>query len=293
MLRKVVFIVNPASGRGIVRLEALVEQITDACDLETIHPEVVVSKNNRHATNLSEQAVARNYSAVVAVGGDGTINQVAPPLIGTNTALGIIPAGSGNGLAHCLNIPFSVAEAVRVINDWNLQKIDAVRINNRFFFNLAGVGFDAVVARKYSSNEKHGFFAYLKYITRYYPAYKPRKYILHIDNRAIECEALMICFANSNQFGYNTIISPHATPCDGLVDVCIVKKVPVIKALNQAHLLFTRRFDESEYVEIIKAKRAELYQKNTRYVNLDGEAVKMKKYLTIEVMPGVLNLLTP
>lgn len=293
MLRKVVFVVNPASGRGIVRLDSLVQQISDACDRTKIYPEIVVSKSNRHALFVSQRAVDNKYDAVVAVGGDGTINQVATPLILTNTALGIIPAGSGNGLAHCLGIPFSIEEAMLAINRWNLHKIDAGQINNRYFFNLAGIGFDAVVARKYTRNEKHGFFHYLRYIASYYPLYTPRKYILAIDNRTIEREALMICFANSNQFGYNTIIAPNADTSDGLIDVCIVQKIPIFKVLPLAHLLFNRRFDESGYVEIFKVKKVVVVRRSSRYVNLDGEAIRMKKRLAVGVVASGLNILLP
>lgn len=290
-MKKIRFIINPVSGIG---RKKVIEGIIHECfDRKNTEFDIAYTKAAKHATELSREAAELNYDIVVAVGGDGSVNEVAKGIIGCKTSLGIIPAGSGNGLARHLKIPFNTHKALNVIKEGHNLKIDTVRINKETFVSIAGVGFDALVAKKYAKFGKRGFWPYIKIITQEYMTYKPKKYTLTIDDKKIETKALLIAFANSSQFGYNTSISPDADLQDGLVDVCIFQKAPVLEMPLISNLLFLKQINKTKYVEIIKAKKVTLERKRNKMVNLDGESVKVGKTLNIEVNPYSLNVIVP
>jgi YegS/Rv2252/BmrU family lipid kinase len=289
--KKIRFIINPISGVG--RKPIIEKAINDNIDRDNFEHEIVYTKAANHATELSREAAENNYDIVVAVGGDGSVNEVAKGIIGTNTSLGIIPAGSGNGLAHHLKISSNPAKAVKIINETNSILIDTVKINDETFISIAGIGFDALVAKKYAKEGKRGFWSYFKIVTREYINYKPKKYSLNIDGNLYERNALLISFANSSQFGYHASIAPYAELSDGFVDVCICKKVPLIEAPLIANLLYLKQIDKTKYIEIIKAKNVTILRKRNKIVNLDGEPVKLNKTLNINVIPKSLRIIIP
>ena len=234
--KQIIFIINPVSGIGKHKIvERLAEELLDK---SRFIPTIVYTNAAGHATEISRNAAADGIDIVVAVGGDGTVNETAAGLVGTATALGIVPAGSGNGLARHLKIPMNVRRAIEVINDGKSLKIDTATINDQLFVNLAGVGFDASVAKKFAVAGKRGFSTYLRITTNSYKNYEPKQYTLIIDGKVIKRRALLISFANSSQFGNNTSIDPTASINDGYIDVCIVGKMPYWKALILAPLLF-------------------------------------------------------
>jgi len=255
--------------------------------------EILYSESAGHLTELSRAAAAECADIIAAVGGDGTLNLVAGGMIGSKSVLAVIPAGSGNGLARHLNIPIDIAESLKIIGKGKKQLIDTLTVNDRLCISIAGVGFDALVAKKFSEETRRGFFSYFKIVTNEYTYYRPRKYRMEIDGRQVVREALFVSFANTNQFGYNTIISPEASISDGLVDVCIVKKVPLWHAPRVVGLLLTRRIDSSGFVEIIRARNVKLSRNKNREVNIDGEPVKLTKDLHIAVNPGSLSVIVP
>ncbi|HNY07323.1 MAG TPA: diacylglycerol kinase family lipid kinase [Bacteroidales bacterium] len=290
--KKIVFILNPISGVWHTKQNELEEILENHLDKNKYESEIRVTESPTHATVISREAVQDKVDIVVSVGGDGSINQAAKGLTGSQTALGIIPSGSGNGLAHHLNIPFSLASAVDVINQGKIAQIDTVSINEELFVSIAGIGFDALVAQKFAHFRRRGFLSYFQIISQEYLMYHPQKYRLIIDDKVIACKALFISFANSNQFGYNTMIAPNAEISDGLVDVCIFKKVPLVKTPLLAHFLFRKKIDKSRYIEIIKAKEIKVVNKN-KWVNIDGDPVQLNQELNIHVNPLSLNVVIP
>lgn len=290
---KILFIMNPISGGRQQQKGSFVKLIEEHLDHTKFDHELVQSASAEHATELAQQAVRDQTDILVAIGGDGSVNQVARALIGTETILGIIPAGSGNGLSHYLEIPTNVVEAIKIINRRKITRIDSVNINNEIFFSIAGVGFDALIAKKYSQYGRRGFLPYFRLVTELYPLYKPKKYILTIDGQVISTRALMITFANSNQFGYNTVIAPGASVDDGLLDVCIVKKAPLVVIPVISHLIFTKKIDQSEYVTIIKGRHVEVKRSKNRRINLDGESIKLTKNLVLDVNPKSVRIIVP
>jgi len=289
--KHILFIINPISGIG--NHHGVEHLITERLDSARFNSSIIYTNSQGHASEISREAAADGVEIIVAVGGDGTVNETAAGLIGTESALAIIPAGSGNGLARHLKIPMNKKRAIDVINHGKVQKIDTATINDQLFVNLAGVGFDASVAKKFASAGKRGFSTYFRITTNSYKNYEPKQYTLVIDGKVIKRRALLISFANSNQFGNNTSIDPTASIDDGFIDVCIVGKMPYWKALLLAPLLFLKKFDQTKYIEIIRAKEVVLKRKKGKSIHLDGDPKTMGKELTMRINPLSLNVIVP
>ena len=173
MKKKICFIVNPISGVG--RQKVIEELIDKYLDRTIFEYEISYTKAAKHATELAKEAAKRNVDIVVAVGGDGSVNEVSRGLIGTKTAMAIIPTGSGNGLARYLNISLNLKSAMTIINQCNIKTIDTIQLNNETFANVAGIGFDAHIGWEFAKFGKRGFSSYLKVITREFPKYKAQE----------------------------------------------------------------------------------------------------------------------
>jgi len=287
--RRILFIVNPISGG---RRERPVHRAVEAyLDKGKYKYRLEYTKYKGHAEELAREAVAEGVAIVVAVGGDGTVNEVSRSLVGTPVALAVIPTGSGNGLARHLGLPLNLKRAIQVINRGVIKPIDTASLNGHFFINVAGTGFDAYVARQFEQSMRRGFFSYFQIATQSYKHYKPRNFRIIIDGKEVKRKALMINFANSSQFGNNTSINPQASIDDGLIDVCIVNKLPYWKVGLLFPLLFLKRFDRTPFVEVIKARSVIVKRKKGRYVQLDGDPEKEKKMLHVEVHPLSLQVI--
>ncbi len=286
-------VVNPASGKDKRKQVKVLKELEIYLDHTLYDYKVDHSKNPLHATLLAQAAVADAFDIVVAVGGDGSINQVAKALVGTSTSLGIIPAGSGNGLAHHLRIPLNIRKAIEVLNTNYEVAIDAVVINNDYFFSIAGVGFDALIAKEFAGVGRRGFLPYLYLVLTRYLNYKPQTYHLQTDAEVITARALMVTLANSNQFGYNAKIAPQASLCDGKVDVCIIRKAPLLILPALAYKIFSGRIDTSRYVSVVKISTIEIAHDRDMYINLDGESAKTGKQISIRVKPSALKVIVP
>lgn len=289
--KHILFIINPISGIG--KQKGVEHMIGERLDKSRFIAEITHTEAPGDATEISRKAASEGIDIVVAVGGDGTVNEIATGLVGTGTALAILPAGSGNGLARHLKIPMNLKRALDVINEARTMKIDTATINDQLFVNVAGVGFDASVAKKFAASAKRGFSTYFRITASSYMNYIPKQYTLVIDGKVIKRRALLVSFANSSQFGNNTSIDPAASVNDGYIDVCIVGKVPEWKTLFLAPLLFLKKFDRTRYVEIIRAKEVILKRKKGKNIHLDGDPKIMGKELAIRINPLSLNVIIP
>jgi diacylglycerol kinase (ATP) len=185
----------------------------------------------------------------------------------------------------------NLGRSINLINHGRVIRIDTATINDQIFVNVAGIGFDASVAKKFAGAGKRGFSTYLRITTSSYKNYKTKQYSLEIDGKVIKRRALLISFANSSQFGNNTTIDPSADVSDGYIDVCIVGKVPYWKAVFLAPLLFLKKFDQTRYVEIIRAKEVVIRRKKGRSIHLDGDPKTMGKELTLKINPLSLHVI--
>lgn len=286
-MTKMRFIVNPVSGVGKQRvIEGLVQKGLDRSKYEA---EIVYTEAAGHATELAHEAAQQNVPVVVAVGGDGSVNEVGRGLINTESAMGILPAGSGNGLARHLNIPTDLTAAIQTLNRGQVQKIDTASLNGEPFLGVAGIGFDAHIGWEFSTYGKRGFSTYVKIVLKEYPKYKPNQYKLLIDGKTYEREAFLISFANSSQYGNNASIAPLADIQDGLLDICILSAFPAHNAPRVIWRLFNNSLHQSPYLEVLHGKQIEV-QTSSPILHLDGEPVKMDAPLSIRIHPLSLRV---
>lgn len=288
MRKRILFIVNPISG-GLNKtfFPSLLDQYLD---LHLFNAEIVFSEYHGHARELAKNAVKTNFDIVVAVGGDGTINEVASEVESSGKLMAIIPCGSGNGLARTLGIPLDNIKAIQRINLLNTTKIDAGVFNGNKFFNMAGMGFDAHISAIFAGNHKRGFKGYIKTTLKEISTYKPERYVIVSDGKRFEYTAFMLSIANSSQYGNNAHVSPTALVNDGLLDVCIIKPFPMYAFPALVFRMFTKSAQYSKYVEIIKGKHINIQRTKKGPVHLDGEPSMMEKDLLIEIKHLALQL---
>lgn len=289
MKRKALFIINPISGgKTKEQVPALIKKILDHTQFEAT---IVYTERPMHGSDLAKDAVGV-YHYVIAVGGDGTVNEIASGIVGTNLALGIIPFGSGNGLARFLKIPMDTAKSIETINGECVEVIDSATLNEQRFFNLAGMGFDAHIAEVFSHDKNRGFWAYIKSSFREVSNYKAKTYHINIDGTEYIREAFMLSIANSSQFGNNAHVSPRASVQDGLLDVCIIKQFPLWRFIEMGIRMFAKTADSSKYVEIIRGKNVKIRRSADGPVHLDGEPQMMGKEINIQMVPASLRIIT-
>lgn len=291
MKKKIIFIINPISGHhNKNNFPNLVEKHIDKNQYEY---SIVFTEYAGHATELTKKAIEDDFDYIAAVGGDGTINEVAKCLIRKRQILVIVPLGSGNGLARHLELPFRPERLINeVINKGKIYKIDTAIMNDIPFISIAGIGFDALIADYFAKDENRGFITYAKLVTEKYPNYRQKEYTLILDDeKSIECKPFFVTFANSSQFGYNAEISPKASVQDGLIDVCIFKKPTILEVPIVATYFLAKQIDKSNFIDIYKAKKIRVIRKVAEVANIDGEAVEMSKDITVEIIPLSLNVL--
>ncbi|MBO4281610.1 MAG: diacylglycerol kinase family lipid kinase [Bacteroidales bacterium] len=289
--KKVLFIINPKSGTG--RYRKVPSRIEAFLDKESFDYELCYTRYGGHATELARKAVEDHTDMVVSVGGDGTLNEVIRALAGTQTALGILPTGSGNGLAHHLHIPFKIKKAVRLLNEGCIENIDTVSLNGQVYASIAGVGFDAFVAEKYRHTAHRGFFPYLRLVISNYFRYQPRTYVMEGDGETHTVKALLISFANSSQWGYDVKISPKASVQDGVVDVMAVRKPPLYALPRIVLFLLSGNLDRiTKYVKIYKIQQFKLKAAEGAelYTHLDGDFMGMQREVEVKVLPMSLRI---
>ncbi len=288
--KEILFIINPKAG--VKKTNTTETSIIKHLDHNQFNYKIAYTKAPRHATTISRNAIQDKVHFVIAVGGDGTVNEVAKGLISSNTTLAIIPKGSGNGLARHLKIPMQEKKAIRVINEMNSTRIDTVRINNDSYIGIAGVGFDAQVSLAFSKFGKRGLSSYLMVIINELHRYQPKKYELIIDGEPVTEQAFLITFANSAQYGNNIVIAPQAKINDGLLDVIIVKDFPKRATPRLIHALFNKQLNSSKYTQTYKCKKV-LIKKPFSQIHIDGEPVTYIGPIFICIIPSSLKILIP
>ena len=270
MKKKMMVVVNPISGVG--RQKKIERMLQDNLNHDLFDHEVVYTEHIHHGTEIAREGAMKGYDIITAVGGDGSVNDVIAGMYGSDATLGIIPCGSGNGLARCMKIPLNPTLAIRVLNQDNPGLIDTIILNDTFHIaSIAGVGFDAFIARLMKSAKLRGFSSYLNLILREYPTYESKDYTLVIDGQEIKRKSWFTTFANSNQFGYNAAIAPQAKLDDGLIDISIVDKIPIGHVPITGPLVYANHFELSQHVEMFKAHEVFVSGNVDKWVNIDGE----------------------
>lgn len=290
---KIAFIINPVSGRR--QKTKKVDLIRKHLDDKRFDPVFFTTKHRGHARELVYELAEKGYSTIIAVGGDGTVNEVNSAAADLKLKVGIIPSGSGNGLARHLKIPVDLTKAVNIINKGRSTFIDAGKLNDIWFFCTCGIGFDAKIGRKFSKIKVRGFASYIRTVIREFRRYNSKKYKFETDGKKVARRAFLITVANASQYGNNAIIAPQARIDDGLFDVCILRPFPIIKVIGLAIMLFRKSIDESSYYEVLKAKEIQFRKKRKKFIfHYDGEPVKLKKTkINISMHPKCLEIIVP
>ena len=287
-MKNIAFIVNPISGTKTKnRVAKLIRELLDP---QLFAPTLVVTEYAGHATQLAQQFALQEYYAVVAVGGDGTVNEVASGLLGSNTALGIIPNGSGNGFARHLDISTRMNRAIEMLNSSEVIHVDYGLVNDIPFFSTFGVGFDAVVAHDFADSSR-GFKGYVQSIFKDLFQYKPESYHLEGEGIDLTTTAFLINFANAGQWGYDAYIAPQASVQDGWLDVAVVTEFPMTAAAGLALSLFTKDIDENLHMNTLRAKEITLTRENEGAVHIDGTPTQMGKELHVKIVEDGLKVL--
>lgn len=289
--RKIRFILNPFSGvKKNIDLRALIDQHIDQSQVEY---EIIFTEYAGHATTLSKDAVNKGYYAVVAAGGDGTINEVASSLVNSHTALGIIPLGSGNGFAYHTGIRRDIVKAIQLLNDGYKICIDTATLNGEFFINVAGLGLDAKVAFITKKNKKRGFLPYFIATLKESINFKYMHLTISTPEKQLSGYYAMIAVANGSMYGYDFSIAPGAKITDGLFEVVLMRKAPVFRYFGTALLMFIKSLHKSGVVDIIQCNEMIVSTKDAGYYHLDGEGYKTEREtFNFKIHPSSLFLIT-
>lgn len=288
MKEKILFIINPISGNKSKQdIPDIINKVFDNNDYDV---KIIFTQYAGEATQLVKDHVAKKYKKIVAVGGDGTVNEVASGVADTDAVLGIIPLGSGNGLARHLNIPRKPQKALDLIKKANQIKIDYGKINDRKFFCTTGVGFDAHIGHVFSKIDGRGFVNYIKATVSEFRTYQPQRYEISMNGTTIMRDAFLITFANASQYGNNAHIAPMADIRDGKLEVAILKQFPLINGPGIGARLFLKNIDKSSYVETYQCESIILKRKHSDVIHFDGEPGEMGEILNVNIVKEGLKV---
>lgn len=288
--RKIVFIVNPISGtQGKTGVVDLIEQ---KLDCEKFEYSIVQTEYAGHATVLARKFSEEDkFDAIVAVGGDGTVNEIARAIVGTSVIFGVIPCGSGNGLARHLHIPMDPSGAIRVINSFNVELLDYGTINDVPFFCTCGVGFDAFVSSKFAASEKRGMLTYLENTLREGVKYRSDTYEIEIEGETSKYKAFLIACANASQYGNNAYIAPHASMSDGLMDVTIMEPFTMLEAPQIAIQLFNRTLNQNSRIKTFRCKNIHIHREHPGVIHFDGDPMTAGTEIEVQLKEKGLNMI--
>lgn len=288
MKKKIAFIINPISGT--FKKSELPDLIRKHLNNDQFAPLIVFTEHRGHGTELAREFATAEYDTVVAVGGDGTVNEVAQELTHTSTALGIIPIGSGNGLARHLGIPMNPVKAVELLNHSEPIQMDYGLVNGKPFFCTCGTGFDAYVSMEFAKGQKRGIMSYLEKIITGYFSYKPQNYHLVGNNIDLTAKAFVLTFANASQWGNNAYIAPQASVQDGKLDISIMSNFPVIAIPTLAINLFAKNINKDLFMTTLRANEITLYRDEPGPFHYDGEPYEEGKVILIRIVEDGLSV---
>tara|TARA_B110000444_G_C18847560_1_gene603142 strand:+ start:3313 stop:4191 length:879 start_codon:yes stop_codon:yes gene_type:complete len=284
------FIINPICGTG--KQKNIISQIDTEIDTKVFDVHLHYTKQKGHARNIAKTLTKNPKNILIAVGGDGTINEIAQEMVYSKCILGIVPTGSGNGLSRHLHIPQNISKALKIIHRLRDKKIDSCSVNGYFFINVSGIGYEAHVANCFSKSKKRGMKTYLKLMLSEWWRYRVENYKIEIDNKIVfDGKAAQISFANGTQFGNNAVISPNSFEDDGLLELCILEPFIFYQVPYLLFSLMTKKIHKYKKMHIFSCKKANI-QSIPLKMHLDGE-IENKKFssFNLEVLEKSIRIL--
>ncbi|RYD83108.1 MAG: diacylglycerol kinase family lipid kinase [Sphingobacteriales bacterium] len=290
--KKALIVINPKSG---TTTKADIEQLAmEFLDKGKFDIEFYYTQFAGDARNAAQNAEKENVDIVIAVGGDGTINEIGSQLLHSKVTMAVIPLGSGNGLARHLKIPLDIPKAFSTVNNLNIGKIDSATINQKPFFNVSGIGFDAFVSYIFATLPKRGFGAYVKATWRAFFNFKPFHVEIQSGNKKhFSGKCYMVSVANSSQFGNNCYINPQADVKDGVIEIGVIIPFPRILVPVLVFKLFRGNIHLSRFIKTFSVKQATITSEIPVKMHLDGEVFPAETNFEVGVIPASLRVVTP
>ena len=283
---------NPISGSA--SKAAIPKLIENRLDKSLFSYEIINTEYAGHASIIAKEAAENNVDIVVAIGGDGTVNEVGRALINTNTAMGIIPCGSGNGLARHLQIPMDAGKAVNVLNACEIHDLDYGIINGQPFFCTCGMGFDAFISMKFATAGKRGLATYVENVLREGLSYQPETYKIEDEDGIMIHKAFLISCANASQYGNNAYIAPQASMRDGQLDVIIMEPFDVLEAPQVAIEMLNKTLDKNQKIKTFRTQHIIIHREKPGVIHYDGDPVMTTADVDIRLVPkGIKMIVNP
>lgn len=288
---KVCVIINPVSGTESKK--NIPEEVAAAFDQKQFDVIIRITGYPSHATEIAKEAVRDRFKYVITAGGDGTVNEVAKALVNSDTTLGIIPFGSGNGLARELGIAMDSEKAIDVILKGNTRTIDYGVANEHIFFCTCGVGFDAFISDKFADEKKRGPLGYLRNILEAVVDFKSQEYEITSDNHTIKERAFIVTCGNASQYGNEAYIAPGADMEDGKMNVSILKPLHALEIPQTTLQLFTKNIDKNSKMIRLLTDAVTIKRTHSGIMHVDGEPVETEAEIKVSIIPKGLKVLAP
>ena len=289
------FIVNPISGNGNNLITP--KLVSGVFNFDEFKVKIKQTQRPKHAKELALKSIKEGADVIVACGGDGTVNEIASSLVGSNVKLGIVPMGSGNGLASALKIPKSISGALNVIKNSNSTQIDVGEINKHYFFSNTGIGFDANVINNYSKTKQRRLGSYLRASLLTFFNNPPSLSVkITTESKSLRLKPFMVFVSNSNEMGYDVSLTPKASIQDGMLDAIIVEPLNKLEIIYFGFLLLIKRPQSFKKAHYFLTKNLEItnLEKGGVLAQIDGESVQIKaNQINIQIMQDALSVVVP
>lgn len=285
--RKLLFIINPHSGNKSAK--SIIDLVPKYLNSEKFEWEFALTRSANHATIIASEAVQNKIDVVIAVGGDGMVNEVFQSLVHTNTAFSIIPKGSGNGVARSFGIPMNTIKAIKKLNEGSLITVDTCLFNDKPYLGVAGIGFDGTISALFASKNERGLKTYIKLIVKKFFGYSPHNFKISFENQELEHNAFIVAFANTQQYGNNAKIAPKAKYDDGKLNIVVINAISKWLLPFLAIRMFTKSIQSSNFVDSYESSNITL-KTNAIDAHVDGEPITVGVNNEISVVPKSLKV---
>jgi YegS/Rv2252/BmrU family lipid kinase len=290
-MKRMLLIINPISGTS--NKNGLPERIVQKLSEHDIRVDIANTTCRGDATRLAREGIAAGYDAILACGGDGTVNETARALVGSGVTMGIIPAGSGNGLARHICTPIDAMQSLDTIIEGHTSDCDYGTVNDMPFFCTFGVGFDAAVSDRFAASGQRGKISYIKSAFEEFINFKCERYTLTADGKVVADDAFLVACCNASQYGNNAYIAPHASITDGMIDVIVIRKASILQRAMLGIDLISGTIDQNKLIETMRVKHVVIERSAPGSAHVDGEPVTLGEHLDVKCHAGALRLFTP